>query len=373
MSEPSPAPPASRHGRWLAAAFVLALAGFTFFCWHDADRPPVRPAGGGTFVGRDVDGQLVFVNLFEPGRAQEHEGRQGWLYREGHGQAGWFWSTNRMHPWREEIFVREREDAPKPPTSIVASTPDQHRLQVTLPRAKSWGNDVSTLTLQFEHLQFRRRAGLRFGRMGGTREFLAQFPRLSESNAFVSAINRTILVRCEAAAAEFNSEAFSFWRDMVAQRTLETGFNEHTLEANWQLRLLRANLASFCVWSYDAVGGNGNHSHWQGVNFVETNGAVRGLELGELFRPVDWKPVLRRRCAPKAKLAGAPDYELLTDPDSNVDVDVFTLSATGLQIYFNPYILGSGADGEFVVHFDYAELKDLLRTDGSAALLPRAP
>ena len=28
------------------------------------------------------------------------------------------------------------------------------------------------------------------------------------------------------------------------------------------------------------------------------------------------------------------------------------------------------ADGEFVVHFDYAELKDLLRTNGPAALLP---
>ena len=35
------------------------------------------------------------------------------------------------------------------------------------------------------------------------------------------------------------------------------------------------------------------------------------------------------------------------------------------------YAIASRADGEFVVHFDYAELKDLLRTNGVAQLLPR--
>ena len=34
------------------------------------------------------------------------------------------------------------------------------------------------------------------------------------------------------------------------------------------------------------------------------------------------------------------------------------------------YAVARAADGEFVVHFDYAELKDLLRTNGPAALLP---
>ena len=56
--------------------------------------------------------------------------------------------------------------------------------------------------------------------------------------------------------------------------------------------------------------------------------------------------------------------------DKDVTLDTFTLSPTGLQIYFNPYAIASGADGEFVVHFDYAELKDLLRDDGPALWLP---
>ena len=77
------------------------------------------------------------------------------------------------------------------------------------------------------------------------------------------------------------------------------------------------------------------------------------------------------RCVSKLKAISAPHPEAVLD--KHVALDVFTLSPTGLQIYFNPYAIASGANGEFVVHFDYGELKDLLRTDGPAAFLPRAP
>ena len=105
----------------------------------------------------DGDGRVVQVCLFE-----QDGDWQGWLYREGHEQTDWFTTTNRATPWQAAVWVREREDTPKPPELIIASTSDHRRLQATLPRLKSWGNDVAELGLQFEHLKFYRRAGLRF-------------------------------------------------------------------------------------------------------------------------------------------------------------------------------------------------------------------
>lgn len=363
MSSPSPAPPAHSSGRRLALAFMLALAGFTFLCWRDASRPPVRPVGGGTFTGRDVDGRLVYVNLFEL-----ESGWQGWLYREGNGQAEWFITTNRAHPWQSTFNGREREDLPNLPASTVASIADAAKLNATLSRPNGWANDTANLTRQFEHLRFRRLAGLRLGRAGGTQEYIAQFPRLSDVEPFTAAIRREILRQCEVGAAEFNSEPFEFWKMMVQMRGLP-GFNQYEFTANWQLRLLTTNLASFSVWSYDATGGNGNHSHWHGANFLWEKGELRSIELKELFREdAEWQTQLRTRCVPKLKTISAPKPEAVFDED--VSLDVFTLSPSGLQIHFNPYAIASGADGEFVVHFDYTELNGLLRTDGAAKFLP---
>ena len=372
MSGLPPAPPTHRNGRWLVLGFVLALACFTFLCWRDASQPPVRPVAGGTFVGRDVDGRLVYVNLFELDYADSRSpGWQGWLYREGHGQALVFWTTNRAHPWREKTYARAPEDAPEPPATFVTSTVDPRQLTATLPRLASWGNDTASLTRQFEHLSFRRRVGIRLGRVGGTQEFSAQFPRLPETNAFVAVVNREVIAQCETDAAKFISEAFDFWKGMLRERQLP-GFNEYESTANWQLRLLTTNLASFSVCGYDQTGGNGNHSRWHGANFIAEGDGLRALKLAELFRENSrWLTELPMRCVSKLKAISAPHPEAVLD--KHVALDVFTLSPTGLQIYFNPYAIASGANGEFVVHFDYGELKDLLRTDGPAAFLPRAP
>lgn len=366
---PTPSP---RRLRWVVLTFVFALGVFTALSVRDAGRPAIRPAAGGTFTGRDVDGRLVQVCLFE-----RDGGWQGWLYREGREQTPWFRTEDRTHPWREgwleEASAQGREDAPNHLATSIASTGDPLRLNATLPRANGWASDTANLTRQFEHLSFRRLTGLRLWGWGGTQEFRAQFPRLPDGSEFHGAIGQEIVRQCEAAAAEFTSDPLEFWRENLRLRQ-PMMMNAHELTAHWQLRLLTTNLASFCVWSYDEVGGNGNHSHWNGVNFVTTGTSVRELKIAELFRAeTGWQNELRARCVPKLQAGGAPDRAWGTVTAARTDVDIFTLSEAGLQLYFNPYILGSGADGEFVVHFDYAELKDLLRADGPAALLPRAP
>lgn len=370
MSGSSPAPPASRQGRWLAVAFGVALASFTFLCWRDVSRSPARPVAGGTFVGRDVDGRLVYLNLFELDDADSRSSSwQGWLYREGQGRAEWFTTETRRHPWKQTFHGRERDDAKSPPESMVTSTDNSDQFNATLPRLASWGSDTANLTRQFEHVGFRRVAGIRLGRLGGTQEYRAQFPKLPVGEPLAAAVSQEILRQCETEAAEFISAPFGFWREMIRERELSV-FNQHELTANWQLRLLTTNLASFSVSSYDATGGLGNHSHWRGANFLAEGEGLRALALGELFREnAPWLAELRTRCVPKLKAISAPRPEAVFDKD--VTLDTFTLSPTGLQIYFNPYAIASGADGEFVVHFDYAELKDLLRDDGPARWLPR--
>jgi hypothetical protein len=358
----------SRRARWLVLVFVLALAGFSYLCWRDASRPPVRPVSGGTFTGRDVDGRLVQVCLFE-----QAGGWQGWLYREGHEQTEWFSTTNRAHPWQAVVNVREREDVPKPPEPVVASTDDPLRLNATLPRTNGWASDTANLTRQFEHVSFRRLTGLRLWGWGGTTEYHAQFPKLPDTTSFHVAVGREIIGRCERIATQFNSLAWDSWLNTVSHRTLPP-FNEHQMVTHWQLRLLTTNLVSFCVWHHDQVGGNGNHSRWHGINFIAAAGGIRELKLSEFFHDSpNWGPELRARCVPKLTAVGAPKQAMERVIGAESVAYTSTFSPTGLQIYFNPYEIASGADGEFVVHFDYAELKDLLRTDGPAAFLPRAP
>ncbi|NBV24613.1 MAG: DUF3298 domain-containing protein [Proteobacteria bacterium] len=367
MSGPSPAPPTPRTGRRLAVAFLLALAGFTFLCWRDAGRPPVRPVSGGTFVGQDVDGRLVQVCLFD-----QDEGWQGWLYREGRVQTDWFSTTNRNPPWQATVTGRESDVAPKPPESVIASTTNVLKLNATLPRLASWGVDTANLSRQFEHLSFRRRTGLKLGRYGGTKEFHAQFPKLPAGTPIFARVNALMLERCEMESREFTGGIFAHLKEGYELDWPAT-MSEWALTKNWQLRLLTTRLVSFCVWSYDETGGNGNHSHWAGENFVLTeDGLLHTVNLADLFRPeTDWQHALRVGCVPKLKATSAPRPEAVLNKD--VALDVFTLSPTGLQIYFNPYAIASGADGEFVVHFDYGELKDLLRTNGPALFLPYAP
>lgn len=361
--QPSPPP---RRTRWVTLTFGVALGVFTALTVRDAGRPAVRPVAGGTFTGRDVDGRLVQVCLFE-----QDGGWQGWLYREGREQTEWFSTTNRVHPWQAVVNVREREDAPKLPEPLVASTDDPLRLNATLPRTNGWASDTANLTRQFEHLSFRRLTGLRLWGWGGTQEYRAQFPRLPTSSAFCAAITGEILRRCETEAEEFTAEPMEFWRENLRSRQPMT-LNQHELTAHWQPRLLTTNVASFCVWSYDEVGGNGNHSHWSGENFVWEAGEIRTLRLVDLLGGrADWPVELRQRCAQKLEAIGAPDYAQGAVTEKTTAPAVFTVSPTGLQIYFNPYEIASGADGEFVLHFDYAELKGLLRTDGPARWLPR--
>ena len=355
-----------RRLRWIVLGFAVALAVFTALLVRDVGRNGIRPAAGGTFAGLDVDGRRVEVELFEL-----RAGWQGWLYREGHGRAEWFIPERRAHPWTEVVEGRASAGDAAPRESKIASSEDSSRLNVTLPRLNSWGNDTANLTREFAHVSFRRSAGIRLGRLGGSQTYHAQFPALPETNAFLAAVNRAILSQCETEAADFGKDALGFWRRMVAERALP-GFNQHEFTSNWQLRLLTTNLASFSVANYEASGGNGNHSHWRGANFIATGDGVRPLALAELFSDsTAWEKALRNRCVPKLKAAAAPRPEAVFD--KFVDLDVFTLSPTGLQIYFNPYAIASGADGEFVVHFNYSELKELLRMDGPAALLPRGP
>ena len=372
MSGLPPAPPTHRNGRWLVLGFVLALAGFTFLCWRDASRSSVRPVAGGTFVGKDVDGRLVQVCLFEQTAGWHDEaGWQGWLYRDELVETGWFSTKNRTQPWSESVVMRERGGLPTPPKSIIASTTDALKLNATLPRLASWGNDTANLSRQFEHLSFRRRLGLKLGRFGGTKEFRAQFPKLPAGVLFFDAVTAGMVQRFETRAGQFTQGIFAHWKEACALDWPAT-MSEWRVTENWQLRLLTTNLVSFCVFGHVETGGNGNHSRWRGENFVATDGGFHRLKMTELFGAgSDWEGELRVRCVPKLKAISAPRPEAVLDKD--VALDVFTLSPTGLQIYFNPYAIASGADGEFVVHFDYGELKDLLRTDGPAAFLPRAP
>ena len=149
--------------------------------------------------------------------------------------------------------------------------------------------------------------------------------------------------------------------------------NEWELLATPQLRRLEPDLVSVLVRTYPYRGGNGNWMRYATWTRVTDGGVARPLRLAELFREDGrWVRYLRTACALElarldAAWPGDATAETTEDGKPNLpaplEEDLFTLSSTGLQLHFDPYEAGSGAQGGFVVHVPFSDLRPYLRPE----------
>lgn len=341
-------------------AVAVAVAGLVT---RSFNAPPLRAEFGGTFSGHDLSGRTVVVHLFTG-----HDRWNGWLYREGLDQPRLAWTTGTNAPWKMQFLNFRRANPAESPVATVSSATEPRRLTAILKGAESEESALVELQLVSEHLSIRRRSGVSLGRYGGTKEFHAQIPQLPAGAPFYELVSYEITRTCLEHAEAFTKDIAAHWKE-VGEGDYRTAMSRSRWPEYWQVRLLQTNLVSLMVFSLPETGSSGNPSRFRGENFAWIGGALQRLELTGLMVPgKDWESELRRRCVPKLAEIGARIPEGILE--AAVSLEQFTLSPTGLQLYFNPYILGSGAEGAFIVHFDYGELLDLLRTNGPAITIP---
>jgi hypothetical protein len=122
--------------------------------------------------------------------------------------------------------------------------------------------------------------------------------------------------------------------------------------------------------TYSYTGGaHGNHLT-QCHSFLWRDGLMHRVKLADFFRAdSDWKS---RACGVLLADLKRQKAEWPMGGEVNgfkADHFKFTVSPGGFEFYFDPYEVGSYAQGRFVVKVPFAEVKDILNLDSPAKVL----
>lgn len=339
---------------WVVAGLLLVIGALNL-----SQVRSRNPSTGSTFRGVDAVGHEIRVHLFKRVGYEDAPTWHGWVFQDGTGLLREEYTTN-QDVWPLRWADSRSTGAPHVEARLVRDEEHPPRLAI-----QTGGDVVAIVSREFPHRVLHRRRGFAVNGWGCIKEYRGEFPDLRGGNELSRAVFREIRSRCVSEAREFTggilTQTWEAWNE-----GWPVTMSHWSLEVHWQVRLLSDSLASLTVWRYPNTGGNGDPTRFAGVNWVRDGNHLRELDLSDLFRSyVRWEPQLRQRCVSKLARVHAPEPADVLDP--RVHLSVFTMSPEGLQLYFNPYTIGSGADGAFVIHFDDAELADLVRPDGPLA------
>ena len=321
-----------------------------------------QPVNGGVFDGNLPGlGQVRFDVFFNESNVT------GWLYREDAGSSDWV--SLKLQPSgmiHAKLLTGDGEWATNG-TMDFRITQATGRLEGSITLISNRPPRPFALTCVYEHRAIGRRSGPVLGRFGAAADFSGQIPVLKPTCAFHIKLSKEIAKETASAAAHYTVRDWGeVWHDLRGDRA-PIGLH---VKQYWQLRLLTNSLASFGIWSdLQYEGGCGDPIRWSSKNYIWRDGKLHEFKIADLFRDGSgWEAELRRLCSQdlmdRDKPTPAAD---VTDPD--VELNTFTLSSTGLQIYVNPYEISSGADGDFVFNLPYAQLQPFLKTNGPATYL----
>ncbi len=352
--------------RWSVAILILAATIGVGAATRELNlwtQLPLEAAPGGCYIGELPGFGKVQFNLFlaEPWS-------MAWLWREGIEDPGYGQvNTNSAGEFRFDL-VSNHEDVTNA-TLEFGLTNAGDVLQGVVRKASNTLAQPFVLTRIYQHSRIHKHCGLVLGRLGTYASASSQLPLLSTNSPFLAALNWKLTAEAQKSVRRFTSGNFQRQWEML--RYGRPPFREGEQDDLWQVRLLTGKVGSFAVWNWcDYSGSNGNLMSWRGRNFWWHGGSLCELKLPDLFLPgVDWKSQIRQLCCDELQ---RQEYTSESRSVLNEDIgfDEFTISATGLQIYFNPYSLSSGANGEYIMHIPYKLLRTYLRPDLLAVMAP---
>lgn len=326
-----------------------------------ATEIPLERAAGGTYVG-DIPGLgKVQFDIFPA-----DPWSTAWLYREGTEETGeGALSTNASGEFRVDVV--KDHDVTTNETLTFKLTADGRTMSGFL-FAVNRAFQSFALTRLYQYYDVHKHSGLLFHRLGAYADASAQIPLLPMNSAFDVALNRTIAKMSRKDVLGYTSGNFRRQWEILRYGPR---WVEGRQDDEWQVRLLTDKLASLAVWRLSDPGGvNGDLTSWSGHTFCWRDGRIHELKLPDLFLPeVDWKAHVRRLCCEDLQRQQYTS-ESTAVLDEDVSVEEFTISSTGLQIYFSPYTIASGGNGEYVIHIPYKVLQPYLRPEWLAALAP---
>lgn len=213
-----------------------------------------------------------------------------------------------------------------------------------------------------------RSTRLRFLDYGLSKEATVVWPRFLGGDPLLRAVNGWLesaaIARMEPPLEWTRDELEGIWR-----WPNQGASGEWHWEARWELVWRTNHLVSLLEHHSSYTGGaHGNYGQ-RGANFQWIGGRLRELVLPDFFRPDSgWRRTLAKLVVDDLRRQKASGCEGI-DPERAAGFN-FTFDAQGMQFHFDPYEVGSYAEGSFTVHVPWEQLSPFLPTNGMVRLRP---
>lgn len=349
--------------RWKFSAFLIALAVAITVAMLSHVRPNIVATDGGSYVGELPVLGRVQLDLFI-----SDDWANGWVYREKEGAPQVIdFTTNTRTSFRG--IIRDIHCNETNANVEFDFTKDSRTIEGLIGEGTNKPDRKFVLSRAFQYAAIKQHSGVRLGRFGANTTYNGKFPLIDSNSVFGRALNETIATLVDGEARRFTTGNLERrWEVLRNGDSVWPG----TSTPQWQIRYLSDSIASFAVWDEPYFGGCGDFTKWSGRNFAWRSGKLHQLKLADLFRDDSgWDEEIRTFCREELRREGFAGSA--SSLNTETPLEIFTLSSTGLQIYFNPYEIGGGGDGEFIIHIPYERLRKYYKLGWLASLLPTAP
>lgn len=336
-------------------------------------RRAPESAFDGYYCGRTADGRSVWFSLnfentnFYYSCILHVAGTAGFLGRDE------FTVTNQTNV--SMVFETERDSAPEGPYitglhgDLSGKPPVLSGMLTTSNKPKGIAL-LATNVARFKHLKGYH--GLEFRGRGGGARYEAMFPEFSGTNQLQSALNKFLIANARDDIHGFVTNGYdNAW---TAWKERNSIFYKWEGTSDVQISFLSERLMSLYEDCWAETGGAHGNTTLVGHNLLCVNGKWREFTLEYLFRPgSEWEKLLSSACVRGLRRQEASDFTLgRTKEFKAADISVFTLDEDGLAIHFDPYAVGSYAEGSFHVFVPWSEVRPLLDTNGPAKFISGA-
>ncbi len=350
-----------RQNRWMAAiTAAVVAASFIMSMRIPPDRP--LPAQGGSYRGVIEGVGTMQLDLFLGGPWD-----LAWLFRPDNGHADKLALRNRneRHTWTGEWITQQEHGWLTNATLHFAMSHDGREVTGTTRGHDGRGDTPFALRRTQEYMALRL-----INREKPARRFDGWVPAWKHGDRLGRNVSLAAIEQGQQAAAAFVGDRRARPHDLalIGWPTPNDGLNAVEL---WQPRLQTDRLRSFAVWNIRDDGETPNLARWRYRNVWWNGREAVPFTLRELFdSEKPWEKTLRELC--ERQLEAVEAVSSFARRSSDWNPDNFTLSETGLQIYFDDCRVEGGRMGGAHVHIDYSELRSLLARTGPATALVQA-
>ena len=209
---------------------------------------------------------------------------------------------------------------------------------------------------------------LRFRDYGIAKSATAAWPRFLAPDPFSQAVNGWLEHEADSRMSPFLSWSWEEIKEIWSWP--ERGASgEYHQDCRWDVVWRTNKLVSLLEFHDTYLGGAHGIHGYRGANFQWASGRLQELQLADFFRPESgWLRHVEGLVVADLRRQQASWYE---ESATNALAErTFTFNAQGLQVYYDPYEVGSYAEGTYTVHLPWDRLVPFLPTNGLVRLRP---